>query len=129
MNTFFSGFIDDRHVQVGYIHVHIVFTVESGGFYTGNSGTFRFIQNIAGWTARLEIIFLTENKKPYQWRPKGIDYKVLHTFKGLFKNVDIGPLYWQKGVFKSLLGKYTDVITTGDTYCLSSWFFFIVTNY
>ena len=41
-----------------------------------NSGTFRFIQNIAGWTARPEIVFLTENKKPYQWRPKGIDYKV-----------------------------------------------------
>ena len=41
-----------------------------------NSGTFRFIQNIAGWTARPEIIFLTQNKKPYEWRPKGIDYIV-----------------------------------------------------
>ena len=52
-----------------------------------NSGTFRFIQNIAGWTARPEIIFLTENKKPYEWRPKGIDYSVNYKtiFNGFLK--------------------------------------------
>ena len=52
-----------------------------------NSGTFRFIQNIAGWTARPEIIFLTENKKPYEWRPKGIDYSVNYNalFNGFLK--------------------------------------------
>ena len=47
-----------------------------------NFGTFRFIQNIAGWTARPEVIFLTENKKPYEWRPKGIDYLV--NYKAVF---------------------------------------------
>ena len=40
------------------------------------SGTYRFIQNIAGWTARPEIIFLAENINPWDWRPKGINYKV-----------------------------------------------------
>ena len=40
------------------------------------SGTFRFIQNIAGWTARPEIKFLAENINPWDWRPKGIKYKV-----------------------------------------------------
>ena len=52
-----------------------------------NSGTFRFIQNIAGWTARPEIIFLIENKKPYEWRPKGIYYSVNYNavFNGFVK--------------------------------------------
>ena len=52
-----------------------------------NFGTFRFIQNIAGWTARPEIIFLTENIKPYKWRPKGIDYQVKYnaTFNRFLK--------------------------------------------
>lgn len=71
----------------------------------------------------LNVDFFFGDKRP--GGIKSIDYKALHNFKGLFKNVDIGPFYWQKGVFKSLLGKYTDVITTGDTYCLSSWFFLL----
>ena len=40
------------------------------------SGTFRFIQNIAGWTVRPEIKFLAENINPKEWRPKGLDCKV-----------------------------------------------------
>jgi len=40
------------------------------------SGTYRFIQNIAGWTARPEIKFLAENINPWEWRPKGIKYEV-----------------------------------------------------
>ena len=44
------------------------------------TGTFRFIQNIAGWTARPEIKF---NQKifPWNWRPKGITYKVNYNAK------------------------------------------------
>ena len=40
------------------------------------TGTYKFIQNIAGWTARPEIKFLAENINPWDWRPKGIKYKV-----------------------------------------------------
>ena len=39
-------------------------------------GTFRFIQNISGWISRPEIKFLTENIAKWDWRPKGINYKV-----------------------------------------------------
>lgn len=45
------------------------------------TGTYRFIQNIAGWTARPEIKFLGENIKPWEWRPKGINYKVNYNVK------------------------------------------------
>ena len=45
------------------------------------SGTYRFIQNIAGWTARPEIKFYAENKKPCDWRPKGIKHKVNYDAK------------------------------------------------
>ena len=38
--------------------------------------TFKFIQNIAGWTCRPEIQSMIENKLPWEWRPKGIDYKI-----------------------------------------------------
>ncbi|KAH0787495.1 hypothetical protein GPJ56_008690 [Histomonas meleagridis] len=38
-------------------------------------GTFKYIQNIAGWTARPEIHQLTDrNIKPKDWRPKAINY-------------------------------------------------------
>ena len=40
------------------------------------TGTYKFIQNIAGWTARPEIKFLVENINPWEWRPKGINYIV-----------------------------------------------------
>ena len=45
------------------------------------TGTYRFIQNIAGWTARPEIKFLSENIKPCDWRPKAIEYKVNYKAK------------------------------------------------
>ena len=66
-----------------------------------NCGTFRFIQNIAGWTARPEIIFLTENKKPFQWRPKGIDYKVNYnaSFNGFLKLENYKNLEDKKTLF------------------------------
>ena len=52
-----------------------------------NCGTYRFIQNIAGWTARPEIIFLTKNIKPYKWRPKCIKKEVNYdaVFNGFLK--------------------------------------------
>ena len=40
------------------------------------TGTYKFIQNIAGWTARPELKFLGDNINPWEWRPKGINYKV-----------------------------------------------------
>ena len=40
------------------------------------TGTFKFIQNIAGWTARPEVKFIAENINPWEWRPKGINYNV-----------------------------------------------------
>jgi len=39
-------------------------------------GTFKYIQNLAGWTARPEINFTIEKIYPWEWRPKGINYKV-----------------------------------------------------
>ena len=52
-----------------------------------NTGTFRFIQNIAGWTARPEINYKIEKVNPWEWRPKGIDYKVNYNlpYKGYLK--------------------------------------------
>ena len=41
-----------------------------------NTGTFRFIQNIAAWTARPEVNFIINKISPWEWRPKGIKYKV-----------------------------------------------------
>ena len=45
------------------------------------SGTYKFIQNIAGWTARPEIKYLAEKINPWEWRPKGINYKVNYNAK------------------------------------------------
>ena len=63
-----------------------------------NTCTFRYIQNIAGWTARPEIIFKFEKKNPWEWRPKGINYKV--NYNVVFdrylnldnKNLDLGNM-------------------------------------
>ena len=41
-----------------------------------NTGTFRYIQNMAAWTARPEINFIVNKKNPWEWRPKGVNYKV-----------------------------------------------------
>lgn len=48
-----------------------------------------------------------------------IPYELLRNFKGEFHNVNIGLFYWQKGALK-LLKDYLDLITLGDTYCLST---------
>ena len=56
-------------------------------------------------------------------RPGGIKplpYELFEHFKGVFHNVSIGQFYWQKGALK-LLDQYTDIITPGDYYCLSTW--------
>lgn len=49
-----------------------------------------------------------------------IPYELLGHFKGEFHNVSFGSFYWQKGVLKLLKSDYTDLITPGDTYCLST---------
>ena len=49
-----------------------------------------------------------------------IPYREFEHFKGEFHNVSIGPFYWQKGALKLLKSDYTDIITPGDTYCLST---------
>ena len=51
---------------------------------------------------------------------KPVPYELFTNFKGEFHNVSFGPFYWQKGALK-LLNEYTDIITPGDTYCLSTW--------
>ena len=46
------------------------------------TGTYQFIQNIAGWTARPEIKNQPDKKiYPCNWRPKGINYKVNYNIK------------------------------------------------
>lgn len=57
-------------------------------------------------------------------RPGGIKpvpYELLEHFKGEFHNYTFGPYYWQKGSLKLLKSDYTDIITPGDYYCLSTW--------
>lgn len=50
-----------------------------------------------------------------------VPYELLEHFKGELHNVTIGPFYWQKGLLKLLKSDYTDFITPGETYCLSTW--------
>lgn len=50
-----------------------------------------------------------------------LDNSLLKNFKGYFHNITLGPLYWQKGVMKLLRSGYTDIITSTDPYCISSW--------
>lgn len=59
------------------------------------------------------------------YRPGGIkpfDTSLLSHFKGYLHNKKlIGSIFWQSGAV-GLLGKgYTDIITPGETYCLSTW--------
>ena len=47
-----------------------------------STGTFQFIQNIVGWTARPEIRMQPEKEiYPWNWRPKGINYNVNYNAK------------------------------------------------
>lgn len=41
-----------------------------------SDGTFRYIQNIAGWTARPEIHKHIDSIEPCDWRPKAVTYKI-----------------------------------------------------
>ena len=50
-----------------------------------------------------------------------LDNSLLKNFKGLFHNITFGPLYWQKGAMNLLRSGYTDIITSTDPYCISSW--------
>lgn len=58
-------------------------------------------------------------------RPGGIkpvDTSLLHNFKGFLHNRNlVGPWFWQSGVLGLLKKGYTDIITPGETYCLSTW--------
>ena len=55
-----------------------------------------------------------------------IPYDLFEHFKGEFHNVSIGPLYWQKGALSLLKSDYTDIITTAEPYCISSWFLILL---
>lgn len=77
---------------------------------------------------RKNIYLLMDKELPCDFyfgdsRPGGIKpvpYEMFTHFKGELHNVDFGPFYWQKGALK-LLKEYTDIITPGDYYCLSTW--------
>lgn len=51
---------------------------------------------------------------------KPIPHESFTNFKGEFHNINIGPLVWQKGALKLLKSDYTDIITPGETNCLST---------
>ena len=49
------------------------------------------------------------------------DNERLSNYKGSFKNVYLGPLYWQRGALSLLTKPYKYLLTPGDTYCISTW--------
>lgn len=59
------------------------------------------------------------------YRPGGIkpfDTSLLSHFKGYLHNKKlIGSCFWQSGAIGLLRKGYTDIITPGETYCLSTW--------
>ena len=63
-------------------------------------------------------------------RPGGIksfETSLLTNFKGTLHNRKIiGPLFWQSGVLGLLKKGYTDFITPGETYCLSTWVLLLI---
>ena len=47
-----------------------------------SDGTFRYIQNIAGWTARPEVhLALDRGIQPCDWRPKAVEFKIQEGIK------------------------------------------------
>lgn len=52
---------------------------------------------------------------------KPIPYESLEHFKGEFHNINLGPFYWQIGALRLLRSDYTEIITPGEYYCLSTW--------
>lgn len=63
-------------------------------------------------------------------RPGGIkpvDVTLLNNYKGVFHNKKVfGAWFWQSGVLGLLNKGYTDLITPGETYCLSTWFLLLL---
>lgn len=77
---------------------------------------------------RKNIYMLMDKELPCDFyfgdsRPGGIKpvpYELFSHFKREFHNVSFGPFYWQKGALWLLKRDYTDIITPGDYYCLST---------
>lgn len=67
----------------------------------------------------LAMDFYFGDSRPGKIAP--FDVTQLKHFKGTLHNINCGPFYWQRGVLKLLRSDYTDIITPGDTYCLSTW--------
>lgn len=85
-----------------------------------NRSTIHYRKNV--WLLmdkELPCDFYFGDSRPGKIKP--IPYEEFEHFKGEFHNVSIGPFYWQKGAMKLLKGDYTDIITPGDYYCLSTW--------
>lgn len=58
-----------------------------------------------------------------------LDVSLLSNFKGKFHNVTLGPFYWQRGALKLLKSDYTDIITPGDIYCISTWLMIFLSKF
>ena len=58
-----------------------------------------------------------------------LDVSLLSNFKGKFHNVILGPFYWQQGALKLLKSDYTDIITPGDIYCISTWLMILLSKF
>jgi len=60
---------------------------------------------------------------------KKMDYSLLKNFKKEVKNVIIHkPVYYQKGVLSLLFKKYSEYIITGETICISTWLFLLLSK-
>ena len=44
-------------------------------------GTYKYIQNIIGWTARPEVHYIVDRVPPTEWRPKGLYFSFLYNRK------------------------------------------------
>lgn len=60
---------------------------------------------------------------------ENVDESLLNNVKPHLHNINLGPFYWQRGVFKLLRSDYTDIIMPGETYCLSSWVITLLAKY
>lgn len=67
----------------------------------------------------LQCDFYFGDSRPGKIEP--IPYNLLEHFKGEFHNVNIGPFYWQKGALSLLKSEYTDIITPGEPWCITTW--------
>lgn len=87
---------------------------------------YRFpIYNLIGKKIDCDIYFGDHMNFPL----KIMDFSRLPSFKKLAHNVFIGPFYWQRGAL-SLLGKgYQSIVTTGDVYCISTWFLLLLSKF